>query len=60
MKPYGNEHKWVVDDMNSSKTGQPASKNKTMSRRLHKKTRRAKDKAALRNEIKGADVPPSL
>lgn len=47
MKPYGNEGMHHEDNRNSTKTGARPSNNKTTSRRLAKKTRRARDKAAL-------------
>jgi hypothetical protein len=53
MKPYGNEHKWVIDWLNSTKTGCKPGNNKRIGRRLYKKTRRAQDKAALLRETKG-------
>lgn len=50
MKPYGNEHKDFGEGLNSTKTGQTASKSKSSSRRMNKKIRRAKDKAAIRKD----------
>lgn len=58
MSPYGNEHSYKIDDLNSTKhrPNRP-SKLRQASRRLAKKTRRACDKAALRvaDRIDGYD-----
>ncbi len=49
MKPYGNEHSWVIDALNSTKNYPMSSKKRRSVRRVYKASRRAKDKIALRN-----------
>lgn len=51
MKPYGNEHTHRIDALDATRTGAKPGRRKTNSRRLHKKTRRAQDKQALRREF---------
>lgn len=51
MKPYGNQHWYAIEGLDSTKHGGRPGNRKTSSRRLHKKTRRAKDKASLRNDV---------
>jgi hypothetical protein len=51
MTPYGNENSYQIDDLNSTKhRPNRSSKLRQTSRRAAKKTRRARDKNALRIE----------
>lgn len=51
MTPYGNEHSYQTSDLNSTKhRPNMLSKSRRTSRRLAKKTRRARDKNLLKIE----------